>query len=277
MLREGGRVALMVANLTAVREKLARAKKKLDALSEEATAYLDPVPYRFVVETNGYTEAIVCRIDREPNPDWAHELAEIAYQARSSLDLLIRQLVIDSGNTPGRTQFPIFLDRNDYVKKWGRESLRDKMLKGVATRHRRVVDDLQPYQRGRRVHEDPLAVLATVSNRDKHNDIYTAVAAVKKPRFKIARPGLEDLTIDFTGDKFRPYAMADGDELISLNWTPPPGASPGTPNTYVHLEVLEMETGLGFHSDRLVTLTDIDRAVLHVSRIIERFAARIRP
>jgi len=268
----------MTADLTAVRQKLARAKNKLDALSKEAAAYLDPAPYRFVVETRGYTEAITCRIDRPPNPDWAHELAEIAYQARSSLDLLIRQLVIDSGNVPKRgTQFPIFIARNEYTTKRGRESPRDRMLKGVATRHRRVIDNLQPYQRARKAHEDPLAVLQAVSNRDKHNDIYTAVAAVKKPRFKLARRDIDDLIVDFTGDKFRPYAMADGDELISLNWMPPPGSSQGTLNTYVHLEVMDLETDLGFHSDRLFTLADIDRAVLHTSGIVDRFAARIRP
>jgi hypothetical protein len=86
-------------------------------------------------------------------------------------------------------------------------------------RHRKVIDTLQPFnQWPGKVQDDPLAILQTVSNRDKHNDIYTAVAAVRQPRFKISRRTLDngDLTVDFTGKKFRPYAMADGDHLIGL-------------------------------------------------------------
>ena len=126
------------------------AKKKLSALSVEVGAYMDPPPFRIAVEAVGNRQAVVCRIERPADDSWADEMAEIAYQARSALDLLIPQLVIDSGNTPKRgTQFPIFLDRDAYVNK-GRSgtSNRDRMLKGVAKRHRSVIEEAQPYQRG---------------------------------------------------------------------------------------------------------------------------------
>jgi hypothetical protein len=192
------------ADLTAVRLKVARAKKKLDALSAEIAAYLDPPPYRIGVEANGHDQAVVCRIERPPDPERALERAEVAYQARSALDILVVQLVIDSGNVHRRgTQFPIFTDRDSYLKPGrGGSSSRDRMLTGVASRHRRVIDDVQPYQRGRRAENDPLAILSTVSNRDKHNAIYTAIAAVGRPRFKIIRSGVEDVTVEFTGQKF---------------------------------------------------------------------------
>lgn len=198
------------ADLTAVRQKVARAKTKLDRLSAEVAAYLDPVPHRIVVEANGDDQAIVCRIDRAPDPEWALELAEVAYQARSALDILVVQLVIDSGNVHCRgTQFPIFTDRDSYVTPdRNGNTKRDTMLKGVASRHRRVIEDVQPYQRSRGAENDPLAVLGTVSNRDKHNAIYTAVAAVGRPRFKIVRPGLEDITLEFAAARYRPYPMA---------------------------------------------------------------------
>lgn len=268
----------MPADLNAVREKLARAKEKLDALRRDVTTYLDPPPYRLAIESGGDIQAIVCHIDREPNPDWAHELAEVAYQARSCLDLLVRQLAIDSGTpNPKGTQFPIFTNHAAYIRKRGRESPRDRNLRGVASRHRRIIDDLQPYQRGRRAYGDPLAILQMVSNRDKHNDIYTAVAAVEKPTFRLVRlkngvRHLEDLTVDFTGEKFRPYAMADANELVSIN----------TANLdagyEIRLEIPEMKVDLGFVSDdRVVTLNDIERSVLHVAGIVDRFAARIKP
>jgi hypothetical protein len=183
------------------------------------------------------------------------------------------QLVIDSGNVHRRgTQFPIFTNRDSYMKP-GRSGTvqRDKMLKGVASRHRSVIDDVQPYQRGGQAENDPLAVLSTVSNRDKHNGIYTAVAAVGRPRLRIVRLGLEDLTVEFTGQKFRPYPMTDGQELISVN------TENLLPHQHLQLEVLEMNVELGFVSDRVVTLPQIEQAVLRVSGIVDRFAARIEP
>jgi hypothetical protein len=158
----------MSADLGGVRRKLARAKAKLDTLQNEVTAYMEPAPFRIVAESQGNHQGIVCRIDREPDESWADEMAEIAYQARSALDVLIPQLVLGSGNTPRRgTQFPIFQDQDDYTRKRGGRSPRESMLRGVATRFRRIIDGVQPYQRGQTAYRDPLAVLSTISNRDK--------------------------------------------------------------------------------------------------------------
>lgn len=99
------------------------------------------------------------------------------------------------------------------------------MLKGVATRFRRIIDDVQPYQRGRRAYRDPLAVLSTISNRDKHNDVYVCVAAAETFTVKLIRPLLappdRELTIRF-GEKFVPYAMTDGQEFLPSTGPPAP-------------------------------------------------------
>lgn len=116
-----------------------------------------------------------------------------------------------------------------------------------------------------------------VSNRDKHNDIYTAVAAVEKPTFRLVRlkngaRHLEDLTVEFTGEKFRPYAMTDGDEFVSVN------TANLEPGYELKLEIPDVKVDLGFVSDdRVVTLNDIERSVRHVAGIVDRFAARIQP
>jgi hypothetical protein len=273
----------MAADFAGVRRKLARAKDKLNALSAEVAAYLNPPPYRLVVETDGNHQAIVCHIDREANDAWADEMAEVVYQARSALDLTIPQLILDS-RQPSRkgTHFPICSNRDGYLKK-GKDgkSTRDKLLRGIAPRHRKIIDDVQPYQRGRGVHRDPLAILSTISNRDKHNDIYVCVAAIGNPTFKLIRPGLappdQEVTIRF-GEPFRPHPMTDGAEFIGLDWTPPAGAPPSAVNTEVYLETVDMQATLGFTSgDRSFTLDDIDRGVLAVSKIIDRFAARLKP
>jgi hypothetical protein len=267
------------ADLAGVRRKVARAKRKFDTLSKEVASYMDPSPYRFVVETNGNHQGIVCHIDREPNEAWADELAEIAYQSRSALDLLIPQLATDSGNNPKRgTLFPIYSNRDDYLKK-GRDGkcTRDRLLKGIASRHRGIIDDVQPYQRGRGVYRDPLAILSTISNRDKHNDVYVCVAAVGISAFKLMRPALppadRDLTIRF-GEAATPNPMVDGQEFAGIDWQGTSGAL----NTHIYLEVVDMQTTLGFNSGgRTFTLDDIDRSVLAVSRIVDRHAARLKP
>lgn len=113
------------------------------------------------------------------------------------------------------------------------------MLDGVASRHRRIIDGVQPYQRGRGAYRDPLAILNTISNRDKHNDVYTCVAALGNPGFKLIRPGLappdQELTIRL-GEKLTPHAMADGEEFFGLTWTPPAGAPSGAVNSEVYIE-----------------------------------------
>src|SRR4051794_21719077 len=212
----------MAADLDGVRRKLARARSKLDALKTDVDAYMDPLPFQIAVESQGNRQAIVCRVSRDPDESWADEMAEIAYQGRSALDVLVPQLVIDNGGTPGRTQFPIFVRRDDYMDKGrgGKKSNRDRMLDGVAPRHRRLIDDVQPFQRGQGAQRDPLAVLVTISNRDKHNDVYVCVAAIGNPTIKLIRPPLpppdRELTIRF-GQKFIPHPMRDGEEFFAVD------------------------------------------------------------
>jgi hypothetical protein len=131
-------------------------------------------------------------------------------------------------------------------------------------------------KRGRRAYNDPLAILQTVSHRDKHNDVYVAVAAVETPAFRLVRlkddvRHLEDLTVEFTGERFRPYAMTDGYEFVSINTA---NLAAGYD---IELEIPDANVDLGFVSDgRVITLNDIERSILHVAKIVDRFAARIK-
>jgi hypothetical protein len=272
----------MPADLTGVRRKVARAKSKLDALSAEVALYLEPPPFRFVVETDGNRQSIVCHVDREPDESWADELVEIVYQARSALDQLFRQLIIDSEHTLWKGGYPIRSDRDEYLRKGkGGRSNRERLLKGVASRHRRIIDSVQPFQRGGMAARDPLAVLNTISNRDKHNDVYTCIAALGNPGFRLIRPSLpppdRELTVRL-GEKLTPHPMMDGEEFFALSFQPSAGAPPEAVNTEVYIEPIDLRPTLGFQSDgRVFTLDDIERGVLAVSRVIDRHAARLKP
>lgn len=273
----------MAADLSGVRRKLVRAKEKLDKLTEAVETYLGTAPFRIEVDVRGNHQAIVCRVDPEPEESWADDMAEIAYQARSALDILIPQLVAASGNPiKGGTSFPIFRDQAAYITP-GRDkkSPRDKMLKGVATKYRKIIEGVQPYQRGRGAWRDPLAVLQTISNRDKHNDVYVSVAAAETFALKIVRPPLptpeNEMTIRF-GDKLIPYAMTDGQEIFGLDWNPDPADAQRPMMDLIRLEPFDIKPTLGFSSDgRTFTLDDLNRGVLTASQVVDRSAARIKP
>lgn len=264
----------MPADLTNARRKVARAKQDLDTLRNEVAAYLQEKPWRFVEESNHNSYAIRGSIDREPDPEWDIDIGVIGSHARSALDYLVRQLVIASGNDPtrGRTQFPIFLNRDEYVNNRGRRpSHRDLMLKGVDERFRRIIDQLQPYQRGRRVDNDPLVILEAVTNTDKHRDLHAAVAATTGTRFKLHMPDGRVLTVRINrGD--RPQWIVDGQIFLGIDNQPPPEA----PYQQVKMQVEQINVGLFFANDtRFVSVDDMERAVLHTSRILDRFSRMI--
>jgi hypothetical protein len=154
------------------------------------------------------------------------------------------------------------------------------MLDGVASRHRRLIDDVQPFQGGRGANRDPLAVLATISNRDKHNDVYVCVAAIGNPTIRLIRPPLpppdREITIRF-GKKFIPYPMRDGEEFFAVDWNPDPASAARPMSDSIYLEAPDLQTTLGFHSGgQTFTLDDLDRAVLATAQIVDKCAKRLR-
>jgi hypothetical protein len=154
------------------------------------------------------------------------------------------------------------------------------MLDGVAPRHRRLIDDVQPFQRDRRAQRDPLAVLATISNRDKHNGVYVCVAAIGNPTIKLIRPPLpppdREITIRF-GSRFIPYPMRDGEEFVAVDWNPDAVAASAPMSDYIYLETPDLQATLGFHSGGLtLTLDDLDRAVLATAQIVDKCATRLK-
>jgi hypothetical protein len=261
------------ADLTGIERRITHAKRDLDALRDEVAAHMDPPPYRTVFERDGDNEAIRTYIDREPDPDWAIKFGSIGVQARTILEHLVVQLVVDSGNPVSkstRTQFPIFEHAGDY-----REH-RDRMLKGVASRHRKVIARLQPYHEGKRAFENPLAILATITNRDKHREDHVVWGGVGRAVFRIDRsliPSADDktLTIDYAPQT--PKRIKDGGVLFGIENHP----SPEAPDEKVKLELDDFRPVLLFEGDRLVSLEDLSRAVEHVSDIVGRFANRIKP
>jgi hypothetical protein len=92
----------MPADLSAVKRRVADAKDELDHLRAEVDAFISavPPPWRLEREDTQHVEALVSYIDRKPDPAWGDKIGYIAVKARSALDQLMTQLVVDSGNDP---------------------------------------------------------------------------------------------------------------------------------------------------------------------------------
>lgn len=155
------------------------------------------------------------------------------------------------------------------------------MLEGVASKYRKIIEDFQPYQRGRGAWRDPLAVLQTISNRDKHNDVYICVAAAETFVLKIVRPPLSppenEMTIRFS-DNLIPYAMTNGQEIVALDWNPDPADAQRPMADLIRVEPFDIAPTLGFSSEgRTFTLDDLERGVLVASQIVDKCAVRIKP
>jgi len=265
----------MPAELSAVKRRVADAKSDLHDLRGEVDAFTSavPPPWRLEREDTQYTEALVSYIDREPDAAWGDKIGYVAVKARSALDQLMTQLVVDSGSDPTkrRSYFPIFTRADDYLakSKKGGKSERDRRLEGVASRHRKIIDQLQPYQRGvERAARDPLCVLNAIANREKHEDTHAVWAAVAGTTFRLLFSDGRVHTVVITKDD-DPNPLVDGQTLIGSD------GSNLLPGQSIRIEVDDVRIGLAFEGKVKVSLDQVDAAILHVSRIIDRFERRM--
>jgi hypothetical protein len=265
----------MPADLSAVKRRVAEAKSELDGLRGEVDAFTSavPSPWRLERQRTRCVEALVSYIDREPDPAWGDRVGYIAVKARSALDQLTTQLVLDSGNDPARKKsyFPIFAHPDAYLakSKKGGNSERDRRLAGVASRHRKIIDQLQPYQRGpQKAVRDPLYLLNAIANREKHEDTHAVWAAITGTTFRLlfSDGRVHSIVIRKDDD---PDPLVDGQTLVGSD------GSNLLPGQSIRIEVDEVRIGLAFEGKVTVSLDQVDAAILHVSRIIDRFGTRI--
>jgi hypothetical protein len=236
----------MPADLSAVKRRVADAKRELDDLRAEVDAFTSavPAPWRLEREDTRYVEGLVSYIEREPDPAWGDKIGYIAVKARTALDQLMTQLVVDSGNDPAKrkSHFPSFARADDYLakaKKSGK-SERDLRLDGVASRHRKIIDQLQPYQRGvKRAARDPLYLLNAIANREKHEVTHAVWAAVAGTTFRLLFSDGRVYTVVITKDD-DPDPLVDGQTLIGSD------GSNLLPGQSIRIEVDDVRIGLAF-------------------------------
>jgi len=131
--------------MTVVRAKIERAQEHLGKLESEVRAFLQTNPYQAVGEDDPETGdwRVLVRVREEPPLRWSATIGDVIHNLRSSLDLLVWQLVIANGGEPNEfTGFPIFKSADEFEKHSpGR-------LKGASEEAVRLMKELKSYQGG---------------------------------------------------------------------------------------------------------------------------------
>jgi hypothetical protein len=167
--------------------KLDRAGVHLDAYRAAARAWVDKTRPTFIrkVDRQRHTHWLVLYVeDAQPPVDLSPIIGDCLYNTLSALDCLVCGLVRtkNSSSTCAGRQFPIYVDSGKYV-------LASKdALRGVPKDALRLINELQPYCRGERTKElDPLWILKTLCNSDKHRSALLALCYFKNVQISIPR------------------------------------------------------------------------------------------
>jgi hypothetical protein len=213
--------------------KLDWANHHLDQLYEGIGAFFDKEPYDifFHTDNNGWRGGRLWIKERPPD-ELGLILGDAIHNVRGALDHAIYAI----GTEPNeRSEFPIHSDERQYT---GTDeahpvSRRDLALAKVPREFHAVVDAAQPYRRGNKhaIREDPLAILAWLSNADKHRLVHPAfMRQWSRPQFVITNGRISDVqtrvvggntTIEERAEVFawRPRATAKADVNVDVKTT----------------------------------------------------------
>ena len=179
------------SDLATIEAKLVRAQEHLKLFNDETDAYFRTCQPFFDIKVNPSTrDMFLCLTIEKPLPPRLSVLVgDCVHNARSALDNIICALVRvgePRSNCKGR-QFPAFTNPQDY------KNARAKVLKGVPPKAQRVIDVLNPgcpsAPEGpvpRTMHA--VAILNTLSNRDKHRAPHLTAAFSRKTTFTADLP-----------------------------------------------------------------------------------------
>lgn len=171
----------MMVQRTSAERKFIRGLEQVAAICREVKAFESANAYELKTErevkTSGQIEYTCFAIERQEPPDhWPLLLGEAIHNLRASLDHAV-WAATDPPARSGRTAFPIVTDPKKFPEQ------RDRIA-GVPAKVRSLIEEAQPFKTNA---GDPgqawLAILADLSNADKHREITTVAAKVEVPGF----------------------------------------------------------------------------------------------
>jgi hypothetical protein len=177
------------SDLQLITEKLLRAREHLKVFEDEAGAYFKGCGAVMEIQVNPEMTKMALRfcIDHEPPARLSVLIGDCVHNARSALDNLICALARAKKSTSscsGR-QYPVSTDPVEYQNK------RNVIMKGVPEQARLLIDKLNPAsnsQGGIPASLHAVAILNTLSNRDKHRTPLLTAAYSRETEFRAVLP-----------------------------------------------------------------------------------------
>lgn len=151
--------------------KMARAGEHIAALEAEIRAFYAREPYVVVAESELDTRAVVqrARVREQPPAHLALVAGDAIHNLRSTLDLLVHQLITVNRHIPSkRSAFPIFETLDDFRTGY------KPMVHGMSPLAIEAIRSTAPYRSG----NEPLWLLHKLDILDKHRLILPALSSV---------------------------------------------------------------------------------------------------
>lgn len=256
--------------MESVDAKIARAKEHLSTFETEAETFLQTTRPRFIRKTStDNTSHWLVFFTEDPFPPIRLSIlvGELFYNLRSALDNLVCGLIRkqDQHDPCEGTEFPIFVDAEKYDKK------RDRLLRGVPRAACDVINELQPHRRPENTREmDPLWILHTLCNRDKHRAVNIALCCHRNLQLAIPRRDGTQLIVRTTETYY-------ASEPQTINLPGDPSTIEDNVNIQIAGKTILVFGSEGPWSDRAVD--DVLRTCLrHVEeRVVERLKPFFQP
>ena len=180
--------------------KFRRAGVYLHALHDGIAAFVKSEPYDIIpkLDSDGWQRGRF-HVIRTPPDDFALLVGDFIQNLRAALDHSVYALATTKTE---RTEYPIHLQKDQYCRPVDpanpKSSPREIALAHVSDDYRAIIDASQPYNRGnvKTARQDPLAILAWLSNVDKHRLVHPAFHRQHgPPRILVERGRLSDIRI----------------------------------------------------------------------------------
>jgi hypothetical protein len=150
--------------------RLERAAYHLQRFENEVKQWIDREPYRIVPESQPEQRQTIFRVEilRSPPPELSLLIGDCLHNLRSALDNLAYDLARAYQGDPlshsvaKASQFPIFKSKDQFLSRGMTQ------IRGVAPAAQKIIEEVQPYQRGDEYTYDRLWWLRELSNNDKH-------------------------------------------------------------------------------------------------------------
>ncbi|MBT3996077.1 MAG: hypothetical protein HOF01_09780 [Chloroflexi bacterium] len=161
--------------------KLNRANEHLQALNAEANGFLENIFINATIEQAEGGNFYLYRLEgaQVPPRRFGLIIGDFANNLRSCLDYIICQLSLLDKSGRGcdespRTQFPVISPKND----WNSKSTQ-RMIQRLSTPMRDIVESFQPDYSNSNHRQNPLWLINTLSNTDKHRNINMSPLAIE--------------------------------------------------------------------------------------------------